>query len=173
MARNRRHDGRVSDDVTPFRIDIPEADLEDLRQRLRRTRWPEAATVDDWSQGIPLDYTRALCRYWLDSYDWRARESRLNSFPQFRTEIDGLDIHFLHIRSPREDALPLVITHGWPGSMSNSARSSGRSPIRQRTAGTPRTPSTWSARRAGLRLQRQARASRDGGLSTPPTPGTS
>ena len=108
MARNRRHDGRVSDAITPFRIDIPEADLEDLRQRLRRTRWPEAATVDDWSQGIPLDYTRALCRYWLDGYDWRARESRLNSFPQFRTEIDGLDIHFLHIRSPREDALPLL-----------------------------------------------------------------
>ena len=107
----------MSDAITPFRIDILEADLEDLRQRLRRTRWPEAATVDDRSQGIPLDYTGALCRYWLDGYDWRARESRLNSFPQFRTEIDGLDIHFLHIRSPREDALPLVITHGWPGSI--------------------------------------------------------
>ena len=107
----------MSDDITPFRIDIPEADLEDLRQRLRGTRWPEPATVDDWSQGIPLDYTRALCQYWLEDYDWRACEARLNGLPQFRTGIDGLDIHFLHVRSPREDALPLVITHGWPGSI--------------------------------------------------------
>ncbi|MCW2911704.1 MAG: epoxide hydrolase, partial [Actinomycetia bacterium] len=75
------------------------------------------ATVDDWSQGVPLDYTRELCQYWLEAYDWRACESRLNGFPQFRTGVDGLDIHFLHVRSPREDALPLVITHGWPGSI--------------------------------------------------------
>jgi epoxide hydrolase len=115
--RRCRHDGRVSDDIIPFLIDVPEAELEDLRQRLRRTRWPEAATVGDWSQGIPLDYARELCRYWLEDYDWRSSEARLNGWPQFRTEIDGLDIHFLHVRSPREDALPLVITHGWPGSI--------------------------------------------------------
>jgi pimeloyl-ACP methyl ester carboxylesterase len=107
----------VSDDITPFRMNVPEADLDDLRERLTRTRWPEAATVDDWSQGVPLDYTRELCQYWLEAYDWRACESRLNGFPQFRTGVDGLDIHFLHVRSPREDALPLVITHGWPGSI--------------------------------------------------------
>jgi epoxide hydrolase len=107
----------MSDEITPFRIEIPDADLDDLRRRLRQTRWPEQATVDDWSQGVPLGYARSLCDYWLDSYDWRACEASLNAFPQFRTEIDGLGIHFLHVRSPREDALPLVLTHGWPGSV--------------------------------------------------------
>jgi pimeloyl-ACP methyl ester carboxylesterase len=107
----------MSADITPFRIDIPDADLDDLRQRLRLTRWPEAQTVDDWSQGIPLDYLRRLCAHWLDAYDWRATEARLNRFPQFRTEIDGLPIHFIHLRSPEPDALPLVMTHGWPGSI--------------------------------------------------------
>jgi len=103
--------------VTPFRIDIPEADLDDLRQRLARTRWPERETVDDWSQGIPLAYTQELCEYWANKYDWRATEARLNQFPQFRTTIDDLGIHFIHVRSPHEDAFPLVITHGWPGSI--------------------------------------------------------
>jgi pimeloyl-ACP methyl ester carboxylesterase len=107
----------MTDEVIPFRIDIPDADLDDLRQRLRLTRWPEAETVDDWSQGIPLDYLRRLCAYWLEHYDWRAAEARLNRFPQFRTEIDGLPIHFIHARSPHEGALPLVMTHGWPGSI--------------------------------------------------------
>ena len=107
----------MSDAIRPFRIDIPEEALDDLRLRLERTRWPEAETVDDWSQGIPLDYTRALCAYWADGYDWRATEARLNTFPQFITEIDGLDIHFIHVRSPHPGALPLVITHGWPGSI--------------------------------------------------------
>src|SRR5215472_9117238 len=106
----------MSEQITPFQIDIPETDLEDLRRRLRQTRWPEAETVDDWSQGIPLAYTRALCDYWLDGYDWRTSETRLNRFPQFRTSIDGLDIHFVHVVSPHEGALPLVMTHGWPGS---------------------------------------------------------
>jgi pimeloyl-ACP methyl ester carboxylesterase len=107
----------VADDVKPFRIDIPDADLDDLRQRLARTRWPEAETVDDWSQGIPLAYVQELVGHWLNKYDWRATEARLNQFPQYRTEIDGLGIHFLHVRSPEPDALPLVITHGWPGSV--------------------------------------------------------
>jgi epoxide hydrolase len=94
----------VSDDIHPFRIDVPDADLDDLRDRLRRTRWPEPEPVTDWSQGIPLAYTRELCDYWLKDYDWRAAEARLNSFAQFRTEIDGVDIHFIHVRSPRPDA---------------------------------------------------------------------
>src|ERR1035438_3169642 len=106
----------MSELVTPFRIDVPDADLADLRDRLRRTRWPERQTVDDWSQGIPLGYVQDLCRYWADGYDWRAREARLNRFGQYRTEIDGLAIHFLHVRSPHKGALPLVMTHGWPGS---------------------------------------------------------
>ena len=107
----------MSDEVTPFRIEVPDADLTDLRERLRRTRWPDAETVDDWTQGIPLSYVKELCEYWAERYDWRATEARLNRFPQFRTEIDGLGIHFIHARSAHPDALPLLMTHGWPGSV--------------------------------------------------------
>src|SRR5688572_9834859 len=107
----------MSDAVTPFRIQTGDDALDDLRQRLRNTRWPEAECVDDWSQGIPLAYVQDVCAYWADKYDWRARETRLNRFAQFRTPIDGLGLHFVHVRSPHADALPLVITHGWPGSI--------------------------------------------------------
>jgi epoxide hydrolase len=100
-----------------FHIDVPDEALDDLRSRLARTRWPEAECVDDWSQGVPLAYTRELAAYWADGYDWRSREAALNRFDQFITEIDGLDIHFVHQRSPHEDAFPLLITHGWPGSI--------------------------------------------------------
>jgi epoxide hydrolase len=100
-----------------FRIEVAETELKDLRARLRGARWPERETVADWSQGVPLDYLRELCRYWADAYDWRATEARLNALPQFRATIDGLGIHFLHVRSPHAGALPLVITHGWPGSI--------------------------------------------------------
>ncbi len=104
-------------DVIPFRIEVSDAVLDDLRARLRATRWPERETVGDWSQGIPLAYVEEVCRYWADSYDWRVREARLNSLPQFRTTLDGLGIHFIHLRSPEPGALPLVLTHGWPGSI--------------------------------------------------------
>jgi pimeloyl-ACP methyl ester carboxylesterase len=107
----------MSSEITPFRIDAPDETLADLGDRLRRTRWPEPETVDDWSQGIPLTYVQELCRYWTDEYDWRRSEARLNAFPQYRTTIDGLGIHFVHVRSPEESALPLIITHGWPGSI--------------------------------------------------------
>src|SRR6266540_651949 len=107
----------MSDGVTPFRIDTSDADLRDLRERLERTRWPDGETVEDWSQGVPLAYLQDLCGYWADGYDWGATERRLNSLPQFRTVIDGLGIHFLHVRSPHARALPLVVTHGWPGSV--------------------------------------------------------
>ena len=104
-------------DITPFKIEIPQGDLDDLRLRLARTRFPEKETPDDWSQGIPLAYVKELTSYWQNEYDWRRAETQINSFPQFRTEIDGLGIHFLHVRSPQADALPLVLTHGWPGSV--------------------------------------------------------
>jgi pimeloyl-ACP methyl ester carboxylesterase len=107
----------MSDAVTPFRLDVPQSALDDLRARLQRTRWPEHETVDDWSQGVPLHYLRELCRYWAGEYDWRRAERRLNALPQFRTSIDGLGIHFIHVRSPHDGALPLVLTHGWPGSV--------------------------------------------------------
>ena len=107
----------MSEAIQPFRIAASDAELDDLRRRLRATRWPEREAVDDWSQGIPLGYVQDVCAYWSEKYDWRARETRLNRFPQFRTELDGLGIHFLHVRSRHEGALPLVITHGWPGSI--------------------------------------------------------
>jgi epoxide hydrolase len=103
--------------VRPFRIDVPDAVLDDLRARLTRTRWPEPECVDDWRQGMPLAYTRELADYWAHSYDWRSSEAALNRFDQSITEIDGLDIHFIHQRSPHADAFPLVLTHGWPGSI--------------------------------------------------------
>ena len=103
--------------IEPFTIEVTDAAIDDLVDRLRRTRWPEAETVDDWSQGIPLSYTQDLCRHWAEDYDWRATEARLNALPQFRTEIDGLGIHFIHVRSPHPDAVPLILSHGWPGSV--------------------------------------------------------
>lgn len=103
--------------VRPFRIDVPDETLDDLRTRLARTRWPEAECVPDWSQGVPLAYTRELAAYWAEGYDWRSREAALNRFDHFIAEIDGLDIHFIHQRSPHQDAFPLLITHGWPGSI--------------------------------------------------------
>jgi pimeloyl-ACP methyl ester carboxylesterase len=104
-------------DIRPFHIDIPEEALADLRRRIAATRWPEQETVTDHSQGVPLATMQELARYWATEHDWRAIEARLNALPQFVTEIDGLDIHFLHVRSEHEDALPLVVTHGWPGSI--------------------------------------------------------
>ena len=103
--------------IEPFKIAVPNNVLEDLKARLANTRWPEAELVDDWSQGVPLSYVQDVCEYWANSYDWRAREQALNRFDQFTTEIDGLDLHFIHMRSPHPDAMPLIITHGWPGSI--------------------------------------------------------
>ena len=103
--------------VRPFRVDVPEAELADLRRRIAATRWPERETVSDQTQGVQLETITELARYWGTDYDMRRFERRLNAFPQFVTEIDGLDIHVLHVRSPHEDALPLIITHGWPGSV--------------------------------------------------------
>jgi epoxide hydrolase len=103
--------------IEPFSIAIGDDVLDDLRARLRNTRWPEAEPVGDWSQGMPLKWIRDICRYWADEYDWRRREALLNRFPQFTTEIDGLSIHFLYVRSPHPQAMPLIITHGWPGSI--------------------------------------------------------
>jgi pimeloyl-ACP methyl ester carboxylesterase len=102
--------------IRPFRIDVPQADLEDLRQRINATKWPEEELVANASQGVQLATTQKLARYWAKEYDWRECEARLNDLPHFMTEIDGLDIHFVHVRSQHEHALPLIVTHGWPGS---------------------------------------------------------
>ena len=120
----------------PFRVETSEAELTELRRRISATRWPERETVSDATQGVQLATIQALAHYWATEYDWRKVEARLQSLPNFITEIDGLDIHFIHVRSKHENALPLIVTHGWPGSV-----------IPQRTAGAHRTPSIWSFRR--------------------------
>jgi pimeloyl-ACP methyl ester carboxylesterase len=107
----------MSDAVTPFTLAVPQADLDDLDRRLDNARWPERETVADWTQGSPLERVRALCDHWRHQYDWRRIEARLNALGQFKTRIDGLDLHFLHVRSPHPGALPLILTHGWPGSV--------------------------------------------------------
>ena len=103
--------------IRPFVIEVPQADLDDLRRRINATKWPERELVTDASQGVQLATTQKLARYWATDYDWRKMESRLNALPNFITEIDGLDIHFIHVRSKHENALPLIVTHGWPGSV--------------------------------------------------------
>jgi pimeloyl-ACP methyl ester carboxylesterase len=103
--------------IRPFHVDVPENDLTELRRRINATKWPERETVTDASQGVQLATTQALARYWATDYDWRKVEARLNALPQFITEIDGLDIHFIHVRSKHANALPLIVTHGWPGSI--------------------------------------------------------
>src|SRR5919107_2659138 len=110
-------DERVDTVPRPFRIETPEADLEDLRARITATRWPDKETVDDLSQGVQLATMQALARYWATEYDWRKCEKKLQDLPHFITEIDGLDIHFIHVRSEHEEALPLLVCHGWPGSV--------------------------------------------------------
>jgi pimeloyl-ACP methyl ester carboxylesterase len=104
-------------DVTPFKVHVPQAALNDLKRRLATTRWPPKEPVTDWSQGVPLAKIRALTEYWARDYDWRRAERALNAFPEFRTEIDGLGIYFIHVRSKHERALPIILTHGWPGSV--------------------------------------------------------
>jgi pimeloyl-ACP methyl ester carboxylesterase len=107
----------AADSIHPFRVDFPEAALADLRRRVEATTWPERETVDDASQGVQLATIQALARHWARDYDWRKVEARLNALPNFMTAIDGLDIHFIHVRSKYENALPLIVTHGWPGSV--------------------------------------------------------
>ena len=107
----------MSEAIVPFRCEIPESVLDDLRERLARTRFPDEVNDENWSYGTDLTYLKELCAHWRDKFDWRAQEAALNVFDQFKTEIDGLSLHFIHARSPHEDAMPLVITHGWPGSV--------------------------------------------------------
>src|SRR5678816_3101099 len=103
--------------IRPFQVNVPEAELTELRRRIEATRWPERETVADASQGVQLATMQKLARYWTTEYDWRKVEARLNALPNFITEIDGLDIHFIHVRSKHENALPVIVTHGWPGSV--------------------------------------------------------
>jgi len=107
----------VSKDITPFKVAVSDSELAYLRERIAHTRWPDSETCDDWDQGVPLAYAKELANYWSSDYDWRRFESKLNGWPQFTTTIDNIEVHFIHLRSPRDDALPLIISHGWPGSV--------------------------------------------------------
>jgi pimeloyl-ACP methyl ester carboxylesterase len=107
----------MTSEITPFRVDVPPADLADLRARLAKTRWPDQPADAGWRLGAPVDYVRELAEHWRTSFDWRAQEERINGFPQFLTEIDGTTVHFLHVVSPEPDATPVLLTHGWPGSI--------------------------------------------------------
>lgn len=109
--------GEEASDIKTFRVEVPESDLDDLRRRLQATRWPNEAPADPWEQGTPLRYLQDLVGYWADGYDWRKAEARLNSYPQLTTEVEAQRIHFLHVPSPHPGALPLVLSHGWPGSV--------------------------------------------------------
>ncbi len=113
-------------EIRPFVIDVPDEALDDLRRRIAATNWPEPETVADDSQGVPLATMQKLARYWATDYDWRRVEAELKALPQYVTEIDGLDIHFIHVRSKHEDALPLIVNHGWPGSIIEQLKIIGR-----------------------------------------------
>ncbi|KYH08272.1 epoxide hydrolase [Chryseobacterium cucumeris] len=103
--------------IKPFRVNIPESDILDLKKRLEQIRWPDKELVNDWSQGVPLEYAKKLIKYWKNDYDWRKFEMRLNRFPQYKTNIDNVDIHFIHAKSPHKKAIPILLSHGWPGSV--------------------------------------------------------
>ena len=136
----------TANEIRPFRVDIPQEALDDLRRRIAATRWPSRELVADRSQGVQLATMQVLARYWTTEYDWRKAEAKLNALPQFTTTIDGVDIHFLHVKSPHENALPLVMTHGWPGSVIELLEVVGPLTDPTPTAEPLRTPSTWCCR---------------------------
>ena len=149
--------GETTIEARPFHVDISDEALEDLRRRIATTRWPTRELVADRSQGVQLATIQELARYWATDYDWRRCEARLNALPQFKTEIDGVDIHFIHVKSRHEDALPLIMTHGWPGSVIELLEVVG--PLTDPTAhgGGPRTRSTWCCLRSPGTASRPSR----------------
>ena len=150
--------------IRPFEVNVPDEELAELRRRIAATRWPSGELVPDRSQGVQLATLQELARYWTTEYDWRKCEARLNALPQFTTEIDGVEIHFIHVRSRHENALPLIMTHGWPGSVIEFLDTVG--PLTDPTAhgGTPRTHSTWCCRPC---LATASRASRPSSAGSP------
>ena len=143
-------------DIRPFQVEVPQADLDDLRQRLAATRLPSKELVADRSQGVQLATIQELTRYWTDVHDWRTTEAKLNALPQFMTEIDGVDVHFIHVKSKHENALPLIMTHGWPGSVIELLETIG--PLTDPTAhgGKRRTRSTSCCRPCPATASRRA-----------------
>jgi len=138
---------RSADELRPFRIDVPQADLDDLHDRLARTRWPDELPRVGWSYGVSLENMKEIVEYWRTSYDWRKQEAQLNEFPQFTTTVDGTNVHFLHVRSPEPEALPLILTHGWPGSVAEFLDVIGPLTDPRSHGGDP-AESTWLSRRS-------------------------
>jgi hypothetical protein len=143
-------------EIRPFEYEVPREELDDLPRRIAATRWPEKETVDDRSQGVQLATVQELARYWAEDYDFGRLEARLNAVPQFVTELDGLDIHFIHVRSPHEDALPVIVNHGWPGSIVEQLKIIDRLTDPPPTAALQPTPSTSWCLRCRARVLRQA-----------------
>ena len=131
--------------IEAYRLEVPHEQLEDLSDRLARTRWPDEIPGVCWTQGVPLEQLQDLAEYWRTTYDWRVLEADRNAVPQYATTLDGATVHFLHVRSPELNALPVVMTHGWPGSVVESSMSSAPSPTHAPTAATRPTPSTSSS----------------------------
>ena len=166
-------DAETATGVRPFQVEIPEEQLAELRRRIEATRWPSRELAEDRSQGVQLATMHALARYWTTDYDWRKCEARLNALPQFTTEIDGVDIHFIHVRSPHEHALPLIMTHGWPGSVVELLDVVAPLTDRPRTAVSPRMRSTSCCRRCRATASRASRGSSAGTPATSQSPGRS
>ncbi|MET7975671.1 epoxide hydrolase N-terminal domain-containing protein [Streptomyces mirabilis] len=157
--------------IRPFRVHIPEQDLTDLRRRVKATRWPDRETVRDQSQGVQLATMKELTHYWGTTYNWRNIEETLNSLPMYITEIDGLDIQFIHVRSRHADALPIILTHGWPGSILEFLKVIG--PLSNPTGAAPRTPFTSSYRRCRAMASRNGRRPPGGTPTASLAPGPS
>ena len=162
-----------STDTRPFDIDIPAEKLDDLRRRIAATRWPSKELVADRSQGVQLAALQALCRYWLDEYDFGRVAERLNALPQFVTEIDGVDVHSIHVKSRHEDALPLIMTHGWPGSVIEMLDTVGPLTDPPSMAGARRTRSTSCCRPCPVTASPPSRPRSAGSCSGPQGPGPS
>ncbi|MGI8511611.1 MAG: epoxide hydrolase N-terminal domain-containing protein [Solirubrobacteraceae bacterium] len=143
----------MTDDISPFRIDVPQRDLDDLARRLDARRLPDELAGTGWEYGVAAGFLTELADYWRRVYDWRAQERRLNELPQFTTAIDGQPVHFAHVRSPEPDALPLLLSHGWPSTFADFLRSSGHSAVRSRRRGRTGVPRNRSVA-ARLRLLR-------------------
>ncbi|AXB47038.1 epoxide hydrolase family protein [Amycolatopsis albispora] len=175
----------MSTEIKPFRIEIPQADLDDLRDRLARTRWPRQLPGAEWSRGVPVAYLRELAEYWRDGFDWRAQEAKFNEFPQFLTEIDGQPIHFFHLRSAKPDTLPLLLTHSWPNSIAEFAEvlgplsedfhvvapslpGFGFSPLVEEEWGVEKVARTWAALMNRLGYERYGAHGNDAGALVSP-----
>ena len=157
--------------IRPFHVSIPEADLTDLRRRVNATKWPERETVADATQGVQLATIQKLADYWGKDHDWRKCEAKLKALPHFITEIDGLDIHFIHVRSKHEHALPMIVTHGWPGSVIEQLKIIGPLTDPRHMADTHRMRSTWLFRRCPATDSRASRLRLAGAPSASRVPG--